>query len=150
MTKFTADVGIIAAGPAGLAAAISAAENGAKVVVFEKSAITGGTANMGMGPFAVESRIQKGIMDDLTKEQAFRQYMEAMEWNVDAKIIHDYFWRSADTIDWLMGMGVKFIGALKNFSTSKATWHVVMPDDGGQVGARCASAMYKRMTTRAQ
>lgn len=146
MTKITADVGIVAAGPSGLAAAVAAAESGAKVVVFEKSNITGGVANMGMGPFAVESRLQKAAMVNLTKEDAFRTYMNAMEWNVDAKIVRDYFWRSADTIDWLMGMGVKFVAAMKNFPTSQPTWHVVMPEEGGQVGSRCASAMYKQMT----
>ncbi len=150
MTNIKANVGIIAAGPSGLAAAIAAAENGASVAVFEKSNITGGSANMGMGPFAVESRIQKGMLDNLTKEDAFQQYMADEQWNVDAQIVHDYFWRSADTIDWLMGMGVHFVGAIKNFPESRATWHVVQPEDGGQIGSRCASVMYKKMTEKAK
>ncbi|HAL73500.1 MAG TPA: hypothetical protein DCM45_00230 [Clostridiales bacterium] len=62
MTKITADIGIIAAGPAGLCAAAAAAEAGAQVVVFEKANVAGGTANMGMGPFGVESRIQRKSM----------------------------------------------------------------------------------------
>lgn len=150
MTNVKVDVGVIAGGPSGLAAAISAAENGAEVAVFEKSNITGGSANMGMGPFAVESKIQKAMMDSLTKEDAFSQYMADVDWNVDAQIVHDYFWRSGETIDWLMDMGVRFVGALKNFPTSRATWHVVQPEDGGQVGSRCASVMYKKMTERAK
>ncbi len=149
MVKVSADVAVIAGGPSGLAAAIAAAENGAKVVVFEKGATTGGTANMGMGPFAVESRIQKMMMDDFTKEKAFQTYMDANDWNVPAKIVRDYFYRSADTIDWLMSMGVQFVGAIKNFPTSKATWHVVMPEGGGKPGMRCATAMLKRMHERA-
>ena len=59
MKQVDADIGIIAAGPAGLAAAAAAAEKGAKVVVFEKSSVTGGCGNMAMGPFGVESRLQK-------------------------------------------------------------------------------------------
>lgn len=149
MVKLQYDVAVVAGGPAGLAAAISAAENGAKVALFEKAANTGGAASMGMGPFAVESRLQKMVMDDMTKEQAFRQYMTDNDWNVPAKIIRDYFWRSADTIDWLMGMGVQFVAAMKNFPTSKATWHVVMPEGGGRPGARCASAMTRKMHARA-
>ena len=139
------DVAVVAGGPAGLAAAIAAAEGGARTAVFEKAATTGGAASMGMGPFAVESRLQKMVMDDFTKEQAFQQYMEANAWNV----IHDYFWRSADTIDWLMEMGVQFVASMKNFPTSKATWHVVMPEGGGKPGARCASAMIKKMHEQA-
>lgn len=149
MKKITTEVGVIAAGPAGLAAAIAAAESGVKVAVFEKSNTTGGVANMGMGIFAVESRIQKEALDNLTKEEAFQQYMYHMMWNVDAQIVHDYFWRSADTIDWLMDMGIEFVGAIKNFPDSKATWHVVAPEGGGKHGSRCASAMFKRMNERA-
>jgi len=56
MNQLETDIVVVAAGPAGLAAAISAAERGASVIVFEKAATTGGTGNMGMGPLGVESR----------------------------------------------------------------------------------------------
>lgn len=141
-TKITADIGIIAAGPAGLCAAASAAEAGCKVVVFEKAAGPGGAANMGMGPFGVESRIQQKAMVNLTKEDAFRKFMDYVHWQVDPQLLHDYIWRSGDTINWLEDMGVRFAGVLKNFPESEQTWHVVMPDSGVP-GPRCASAMNK-------
>ena len=53
MNQLETDIVVVAAGPAGLAAAISAAERGASVIVFEKAATTGGTGNMGMGPLGV-------------------------------------------------------------------------------------------------
>ena len=59
MSELTADVVVIAGGPAGLCAAIEAADAGAKVVLFEKGSTTGGAANMGMGPLGIESRLQK-------------------------------------------------------------------------------------------
>lgn len=141
MENIKADIAVIAAGPAGLCAAAAAAENGASVVVFEKSNTVGGTANMGMGPFAVESEIQKRAMVNLTKEEAFEKYMDYSYWNVDAKIVRDYFWRSGETINWLQEMGVEFEGVMKNFPTSEQTWHVVKPENGGPIGARCASSM---------
>jgi fumarate reductase flavoprotein subunit len=49
MKQLEADVVVVAAGVAGLAAAIAAAEKGAKVIAFEKGATTGGTGNMGDG-----------------------------------------------------------------------------------------------------
>ena len=49
MKTMEADVIVVAAGPAGLAAAITAGENDLKAIVFEKSNTTGGAANMGMG-----------------------------------------------------------------------------------------------------
>ena len=148
--KLTADVGIIAAGPAGLCAAVSASEAGASVVVFEKSNNAGGTANMGMGPFGVESRIQKAAFSNLTKEDVFRKFMDYVHWHTDARLVHEYFWKSGDTIDWLEDMGVKFAGAVKYFPDSEATWHVVQPEDGSIPGPRAASTMNRILFRRAQ
>ena len=47
MKNMETDVIVVAAGLSGLAASIAAAENGANVLVFEKSNTTGGAANMG-------------------------------------------------------------------------------------------------------
>ena len=149
MKTLETDVIVVAAGPAGLAAAVSAAENGAEVIVFEKGSAVGGTANMGMGPFGVESRIQKRMMINLKKEDVFRRFMDYVHWQADARLIHDYFWKSGSTIDWLEDMGVQFAGAMKNFPDSEPTWHVVMPEGGGKPGPRCASAMNKCMYERA-
>ncbi|WP_366557016.1 FAD-dependent oxidoreductase [Desulfosporosinus sp. BICA1-9] len=80
MKEVNADVAIIAAGPAGLAAAVAAAENGASVMVFEKSNVTGGCGNMAMGPFGVESRLQKKQIIGLTKEEAFKMHMDFNHW----------------------------------------------------------------------
>ena len=150
MKTLETDVIVVAAGPAGLAAAVAAAENGAQVIVFEKGTAVGGTANMGMGPFGVESRVQKRMMINLKKEDVFREFMDYVHWQADARLVHDYLWLSGNTIDWLEDMGVVFAGALKNFPDSAPTWHVVMPEGGGKPGPRCASAMNKVMYELAQ
>ena len=46
MAKYETQLCVIAAGPAGLAAAVQAAEDGAEVIVLEKGASVGGAANM--------------------------------------------------------------------------------------------------------
>lgn len=150
MQKLTTDIVVVAAGPSGMAAAISAAEQGAKVMVFEKMSVAGGTANMGMGPFGVESRIQNELMEELTKEEAFRIMMDYTHWAVDARLVRDYFWKSGSTIDWLEDMGVEFDRPTKYYPGGYATWHVVKPEDGSQPGPRAASAMTKVMFRRAQ
>ena len=66
MKKMETDVIVVAAGLSGLAAGIAAAENGARVLAFEKANTTGGAANMGMGPLGVGSRIQREQMISLT------------------------------------------------------------------------------------
>ena len=150
MEKIYADIAVVGAGPAGLCASVAAAEEGFQVVCFEKSGVPGGAANMGMGPFGVESRLQKAEMGTLTKEEAFTRFMDYVHWQSDANLIHDYLWNSGPTIDWLEDMGVVFAGAMKNFPQSEATWHVVQPEDGGRPGPRCASAMNKTIFERGQ
>jgi len=81
------DVAVIAAGPAGLAAAIAAAQSGLSVTVFEKTAITGGTANRGMGPLGIESRHTRARLLEPTKDQAFKAFMDYTHWRVDAKLV---------------------------------------------------------------
>lgn len=77
-TELTTDVVVVGAGGAGLAAAASAHENGAKVIVLEKQATVGGSTALSGGAIsAPESRFQKelGINDskqawtDLWKER---------------------------------------------------------------------------------
>ncbi len=158
MGTINKDVVIVAAGLSGLAAAIAAAENGAEVVVFEKSNTTGGAANMGMGPLGVGSSIQKNHMVSLTPGEAFRKHMYFTHYRVDARMVRDYYFKSGDTIDWLMEMGVEFVGVQRAFSAPEATraysdgeftWHVVKPEGGGMPGPRSAAAMIKKMTERA-
>lgn len=149
MKTIETDVAIVAAGPAGLCAAVAAAEGGAEVAVFEKTETCGGTANMGMGPFGVESRLQKRCMVSLTREEAFRRFMDYVHWKVDAQLVHDYIWKSGSTIDWLEDMGVVFAGVEKNFPQSEATWHVVQPAGGGRPGPRAASTMNRIIYERA-
>ena len=140
MKNIETDVIVVAAGLSGLAAAIAAAENGASVVAFEKSNTTGGAANMGMGPLGIGSRIQKEHMISLTPGEAFRKHMYFTHYRVDARMVRDYYFKSGDTINWLMDMGVEFVTVGRAFSAPEATraysdgeftWHVVKPEGGG-------------------
>lgn len=158
MKKMDADVIIVAAGLSGLAAAISAAENGASVIAFEKANTTGGAANMGMGPLGVGSRIQREQMVSLTPGEAFRKHMYFTHYKADARLVRDYYFKSGETIDWLMDMGVEFFGVQRAFSApentraysdGEFTWHVVK-SEAGVPGPRCAGPMIKAMTERAE
>ena len=158
MKQVNTDVIVVAAGLSGLAACVAAAENGAEVIAFEKSNTTGGAANMGMGPLGIGSSVQKNQMVALTPGEAFRKHMFFTHYRVDARLVRDYYFKSGDTIDWLMDMGVEFVGVQRAFSAPEATraysdgeftWHVVKPEGGGEPGPRCATTMTKRMTEKA-
>ena len=148
MKKIETDVVVIAAGPSGLSAAVTAAENGAKVAVFEKANIVGGAANMGMGPLGIGTRFQKKIADGIDVEKAFKMFMDYTHWRVDANLVKRYFENSADTIQWLEDMGVEFAGAYKYFPKSEATWHIVAVN--GVIGRNGGAIMNKALAERAK
>lgn len=144
-----ADFVVVGAGPAGLAASIRAAEAGASVILLDKSSVTGGAANMGMGPLAIESGIQKAQGDTLTVDEAYNMFMEYTHYRTDGVLVRRYFDMSADTIAWLEDMGVEFEEAAKYFDKSYASWHIVKSDDG-TVGGGQAATMTRRMTEKAE
>ncbi len=149
MREVEADVVVIGGGASGLAAAISAAEQGAEVIVLEKANTTGGCANMAMGLLGVETKPQKDLLVDITREKAFAKFMEYTHWKSDAKLVKKFIDLSSSTIDWLMEMGVEIAVPSKYFPGSEATWHIIKPQTG-KIGLRAAATMIKLMTERAQ
>jgi fumarate reductase flavoprotein subunit len=149
MNRIEADLAVVGGGAAGLAAAVAAAEFGARVIVFEKAATTGGTANMGMGLFAVESRLQRLKQIALTREEAFKIFMDYTHWRGDARLVKAYIDRSASTIDWLEKLGVEFAAAEAFFPGANFTWHVVKPSTG-LPGPQAAATMMKILTDSAK
>ena len=152
--QFETDVVVVAAGLSGLAAAISAAENGASVICLEKASNTGGAANMGMGPCAAGSPVQKMSGITLTPGELFRRHMFYTHYQVDAKLVKAYYDKSGDTIQWLMDMGVVFNSVrpafragerTKAYADGEYTWHVVQPEDGSEPGPRAATTMTKQI-----
>jgi fumarate reductase flavoprotein subunit len=123
--KMEADVVVAGAGASGLAAALEAAQAGAKVLVFEKQPAIGGTSNFFEGMFAVGSAMQKEKYIAYTADQAFRNFMEYNHWRSEARLVRSLINRSASTIDWLQSMGVEFIEATINMPDAPRTYHVV-------------------------
>lgn len=145
MKKYEAEVIIVSAGTAGLAAAVAAAETGAKVIAFEKSSTTGGTGKMGMGPFGVESRRQRLKFLGPTRDQAFKIFMDYTHWRVDARLVRAFIDKAATTIDWLEDMGVEFEDPCAFFPGGNPTWHIVKPAVMG-----CAAHMTRVLSQRAK
>jgi fumarate reductase flavoprotein subunit len=130
MQKINSDLIVIAAGAAGLSAAIAAAQSGLSVVVFEKNAVAGGTANRGMGPLGIESRHTRARLLQPTKDEAFKVFMDYTHWRVDAKLVRAFLNKSGDTIHWLESLGVEFVEPATYFTGSYSTWHLVKPEVG--------------------
>ena len=158
MKELETDVVVVAAGLSGLAASVAAAESGARVITLEKASNTGGAANMGMGPAAAGSPVQKASMIEVTPGELFRRHMFYTHYQVDARLVRDYYFKSGDTIAWLQDMGVEFHSVrpafrarerTRAYADGEYTWHVVQPEDGSEPGPRAATTMTKRLTERA-
>ena len=77
------------------------------------------------------------------------RYMAVMEythWRSNARLVRRWFNMSADTIDWLMGMGTQFQGVYKYFKNSHKTQHIVKVPGTNKPTERCASINIKNMT----
>jgi fumarate reductase flavoprotein subunit len=148
--KHEADVVIIGGGASGITAAVAAAQKEASVIVVEKGSTTGGAANMGMAFFAVESSMQREQMIDMTKEGAFKFFMEYTHWRAPARLVRRYFEQSASTVDWVKDMGVKFLGVYKYFKESFQTQHMVKAPGSDSPAERSASNLYKALTDEAE
>ena len=124
-TPMEADVVVVGSGVSGLAAALEAAQGGARVAVFEKQPSLGGTSNFFEGIFAVGSAMQKEKYIAYSADQAFKNFMEYNHWRVDARLVRSLINRSADTIDWLKALGVEFLEVTINMPDAPRTYHVV-------------------------
>jgi fumarate reductase flavoprotein subunit len=119
------DVVVIGSGATGLAAALTAAENNAKVVVFEKQRSLGGTSNFFEGTFAVESAMQKERYITYSRDDAFKGIMEYSHWRANPRLVRAIVDESGPTIAWLQKAGVEFEDATINMPNAPRTYHVV-------------------------
>lgn len=102
------DIVVIGAGGSGLAAAVTAADKGAKVIVIEKRSKPGGNTVFAHGMFAAESPVQKRMHVDAKRDEFFKLKMEYSHWSLDARIVRAFVDKSGDTIRWLEEKGVVF------------------------------------------
>ncbi len=123
--RTSTDVAIIGSGATGLAAALTAAEGGAQVTVFEKQRSLGGTSNFFHGTFAVESAMQRERYITYSRDEAFKNIMEYSHWRANPRLVRAIVNESTATIAWLQNQGVEFIDATINMPDSPHTYHVV-------------------------
>lgn len=117
------DVLVIGGGAAGLASAISAAENGANVTLIEKQDILGGST-------VVSAGIVYAAMDDDDVSKMTDYYMERAKQKGDREIIQFYAENSIDTISFLDDIGVKWMMTVPAGTAPEPRAHFSMHDDG--------------------
>ena len=119
-----ADLVVIGGGGAGLAAAAAAAEEGAgKVIVLEKRNVIGGNTAMSMGPFGVDSPVQKRMGIEFRKDELFKTIMSWTHWKANPRIVRAFIDKSGDTIRWMEEKGIEFSCMPLDPNQDPLTWH---------------------------
>ena len=127
------DVVVIGAGGAGLSAAISAAQSGAKVIVVEKMAMVGGNtvrATGGMNAAGTEFQAKAGIADSV--ESFYKDAMKGGYEKNDPVLVRKLAEESAGSVAWLTSLGADLsdVGRLAGASVNRAH----RPTGGAKVG----------------
>lgn len=95
------DVVIVGSGMAGLSAAISAAEEGVKVVLLE---MMGEPTGHGKDNAAIGSRLQKKLKIEIDRDEVILNLMKYGVNKPDQKLIRMWAEGSGESMDWLMDM----------------------------------------------
>jgi fumarate reductase flavoprotein subunit len=130
VNRLHSDVVCFGGGGTGLAAAVTAAANGARVVVLEKRHTVGGNSRLGTGIFAADSVVQERHNIRAPRDEMFRVTMEYARWELDPRLVRAWIDRSAEIVSWLESLGVRWewVPSLP-FGQFPPTWHC--PVDGG-------------------
>ena len=133
------DVIVVGGGGAGLAAAVSAAEHGARVLLLEKNAELGGTTGISVGSFTASgTSLQRvaGITDDPGDHNE-----DIGKFRLDLEPRNDFNRRRTLTenagaaFEWLRGMGLAFQGPSPEPPNRKPRMHNVIPNSKAYIAA---------------
>lgn len=117
------DVVVIGAGGAGLAAAISAEQNGAKVIVVEKMPKVGGNTILAGGAVnAVEDRSEFAIKQNDSVYWHFTQTLSGGDYQGDPELVWTLVSNAYDAIQWTKELGMEWLGEEAVFTVSGGLW----------------------------
>lgn len=104
------DVIVIGAGGAGLAATAVASEAGARVLLVEAAAKTGGSTALAGGVFyaaGTSLQAEAGVEDPGAKDM-FHYYMTLNQYKLEASVVHRLCIEATPAFEWLRNLGVVF------------------------------------------
>jgi fumarate reductase flavoprotein subunit len=122
--KMETDVVICGCGFSGLAGSLAACDGGARVIIFEKGSILGGTSLFVEGMFGVESPMQLKRNIGITPEEAFLKHMDYSHWRANARLVRAFIDKSTTNVAWLQQLGVEFDELAAILPASPQTWHL--------------------------
>ncbi|RAX48270.1 FAD-binding dehydrogenase [Arthrobacter sp. AQ5-05] len=102
------DLIVIGAGGAGLAAAVTAAQAGLSVIVFESETEIGGSTQLSAGMLtAAGTSVQRELGVEDTAERFYQHYMDLNQWRVLPGPTMAYCEEAAAVVEWLKELGLE-------------------------------------------
>ena len=119
--ELTADVVVIGAGGAGMAAAVTANQAGKSVIVIEKTASMGGNTALAGGALnAVDEGSEEALARDDSVEFHYQQTYEGGDEQGDPELVRKLVTEAYDGVEWLMDLGMEFQPGL--FTVTGGMW----------------------------
>lgn len=141
------DVVVVGSGGAGLAAAIQACDEGAKVLIVEKmSTIGGNTIKASVGMNAAETRYQKlkGIED--SKELFYQETLKGGQFKNNTVLLKEFIERAPQAVEWLAAHNIELSDITITGGMSIDRTH--RPADRSAVGGFLISGLVKNLNKR--
>lgn len=103
------DVVVVGAGAAGLAAALTARAEGARVAVAESESVVGGAARLSAGMvMAADTEVQRRAQLNDSADNLFHEYMFLNQFELQPALVRRLADDSGEVIEWLTELGVQF------------------------------------------
>src|SRR5262245_46731761 len=134
------DVIVVGGGGSGLAAAVSASQNGGRVLVLERQPHLGGTTGIAIGSFtAAGTRWQqsRGITDSLDDHSidAGKFATPSIEARNNTQLRAFFLSHASATLDWLESLGLAFVGPRPEPPNRVPRMHNVVPNAKAYIAA---------------
>lgn len=136
------DIVVIGGGGAGLSAAVTAAENGAKVVLLEKMPMLGGNtlrAQTGFNAAGTKYQADAGITD--SADTHYQDTMKGGKDKNDPDLVKTLTENANDSLEWLNGLGASLTKMQLLGGATNARTHA--PTEGGYAGPVMINVMEK-------
>lgn len=109
------DVVVVGAGGAGLATAIAAAQQGARVIVLEAESEVGGSTQLSAGMLtAAGTRTQAEVGVEDSPARMYQHYMDLNQWRVRPGPVRMFCEESSTIVDWVRDLGVEIPSQLSH------------------------------------
>lgn len=119
--ELTADVVVIGAGGAGMAAAVTAQQEGKSVIVIEKTGQMGGNTILSGGALnAVDDGSETAIANNDSVENHFEQTLKGGDYEGNETLVHTLTDNAWEGVEWLKSLGMEFLDG--TFTVTGGMW----------------------------